>query len=245
MVEDKRNAMIPQPSGAIEKIGPGPRGILTRMVSDTLALARSQSTNVAAARFKIGKYEFCDPDYRQILLWARALKLKPLTIVQRLERSSNEDIDGNILNFGVDGGSITALIWDFDLLPLTAFRWIDGLMIRKMVFQGRIKSPFQHSLRLPSLTHLKVSIKGQFAIPGGTELDLSCVPMLTELDCSCLLRESHASLDLSNVPNLTKLYCRSNYLTDLDLSKVPKCWRRLNIDHLCRLNIDQGRDAVH
>ena len=23
------------------------------------------------------------------------------------------------------------------------------------------------------------------------------------------------------------------------------CWRRLNIDHLCRLNIDQGRDAVH
>ena len=27
-------------------------------------------------------------------------------------------------------------------------------------------------------------------------------------------------------------------------SYTSGCWRRLNIDHLCRLNIDQGRDAV-
>lgn len=27
--------------------------------------------------------------------------------------------------------------------------------------------------------------------------------------------------------------------------QVGGCWRRLNIDHPCRLNFDQGRDAVH
>jgi hypothetical protein len=54
------------------------------MVSDALALARSQ----AEATFQIGGYEFRSPDYRQILLWAEALKIAPTTVVQRLEGAS-------------------------------------------------------------------------------------------------------------------------------------------------------------
>ncbi len=33
-------------------------------------------------------------------------------------------------------------------------------------------------------------------------------------------------------------------LAGVSRATVYACWRRLNIDHLFRLNIDQGRDAV-
>jgi hypothetical protein len=35
------------------------------MVSDALAVARSQDTALSVGRFRIGKDEFLDPDYRQ------------------------------------------------------------------------------------------------------------------------------------------------------------------------------------
>lgn len=228
MEEDKRKAMIPRPSGSIEKIGPGPRGILTRMVSDTLALARSRSTQVAPARFKIGKYEFCDPDYRQILLWAKALKLKPLTVIQRLERSSCKDFFQKLLTFSVENGAIVSLVWDIELLPLTIFDWVEGLSIREMAVQGHVLNPFQNSLRLPSLLRLKFSAQGSNKT---SQIDLSNAPNLVELDCSSGLpdrtcidgvyEDQTPTLDLSNLPNLTVLYCRHNKLTSLDIASVP------------------------
>src|ERR1035437_4466905 len=127
MVDEKHNAMIPRPSSAIEKIGPGPRGILTRMVSDTLTLARSQQKQLTVTRFGIGNYELCDPDYRQILLWAAALEFAPEGIIERLESSGAEDDWGDALTaFKVENGSIVTLAWDFDLLPLSVFEWVDG-----------------------------------------------------------------------------------------------------------------------
>lgn len=157
MVEEERNAMIPRPSAAIEKIGAGPRGILSRMVSDALALARSQEKALTAARFRIGNYELRDPDYRQILLWAKALELEPAVIIERLESSFCEVKaaelepagiierlessfcergDGWRLTFRVENGSIVTLAWDFDLLPLSVFEWVDGLVIREVGFKG-------------------------------------------------------------------------------------------------------------
>ena len=73
--DNSRKSLIPRPSDELEKVRPGPRDILTRMVSDALVLAKSQETALVDARFKLGGYEFRDPDYRQILLWAKALKL--------------------------------------------------------------------------------------------------------------------------------------------------------------------------
>lgn len=88
MTEEKnRNALIPRSSSALEKIGPGPKGILTRMVSDALAVARSKEKALTVARFRIGNYEFCEPDYRQIMLWGKALELDPQDVVQLLEIS--------------------------------------------------------------------------------------------------------------------------------------------------------------
>ena len=50
-----------------------------------------------------------------------------------------------------------------------------------------------------------------------TQLDLSNVPALTELNCSY---NQLTKLDLSNVPALTKLYCSHNQLTTLDIRKL-------------------------
>ena len=38
-----------------------------------------------------------------------------------------------------------------------------------------------------------------------------------------------------------RCFDESLYLEQFD---IQECWRRLNIDHPCRLNFDQGRDAV-
>ena len=205
MVDEKHNAMIPRPSSAIEKIGPGPRGILTRMVSDTLTLARSQQKQLTVTRFRIGNYELCDPDYRQILLWAAALEFEPEGIIERLESSGAEDDWGDALTaFKVENGSIVTLAWDFDLLPLSVFEWVDGLVIREVGFKGEPKASPNISLRLPLLVRLDCSGTNL------TELDLSKTPALNELSCSC---NELTKLDLSNVPRLTKLSCSENQLT--------------------------------
>ena len=110
MPEEKpRNALIIRPSSAVERIGSGPRGILTRMVSDALAVARSQDKALTVARFRIGDFKFRDPDYRQILLWAKALKLKPETVVRRLKGSACEHPHtGKTFAFTVEGPSAPA-----------------------------------------------------------------------------------------------------------------------------------------
>lgn len=84
MTEEGRNALIRLPSGAIAKAGSGPERILSGMVSDALDAARSHERSLTVARFRIGNHEFRDADYRQLLVWAEALKLEPAVVVQRV-----------------------------------------------------------------------------------------------------------------------------------------------------------------
>ena len=84
---------------------------------------------MTAMSHSIGYYEFRDPDYRQILLWAGALKLDPVVVIERLESSVVFDRKGVKLEFAVQDGAIVSLTWDFDLLPLSEFEWVDGLAL--------------------------------------------------------------------------------------------------------------------
>jgi len=43
------------------------------MVVETLALAPKEKPSPHDANFRIGDFHWCEPDYRQILLWAKAL----------------------------------------------------------------------------------------------------------------------------------------------------------------------------
>ena len=171
-----------------------------------------QENASTAARFPIGNYELRDPDYRQISIWAKALDLEPAGIIQRLESSFCARGNRSRIIFGVEDGSIVTLAWDFDLLPLSVFEWVDGLAIREVGFKGLPKVTPHISLRLPLLVRLICSgIKL-------TELGLSNVHGLTELWCE---NNQLSKLDLSNVPGLTTLWCHSNQFTELDLTNVP------------------------
>ena len=159
MAEDQRKALIRQGPRSIGEVGAGARGILASIVSDALALARSHQKSLAAARFRVGDYEFCDPDYRQILVWAEALKIDPEKLIRRLEVISFERFDDDdnmeeIITFTVENGTIASLAWDFDALPITKFDWVDGLFIRALILLGRPVDQTEISFCLPSLRRL-------------------------------------------------------------------------------------------
>ena len=180
-------------------------------------------------RGTLGDYEFCGPDYAQLGLWARALKLSLTAVLERLTSAvSKEWPDG--IRFEVVDGAIRNLVLDLKVLPLTTFEWVPGLQIRWLVIQnGGDSSPKIFSGRLPALTRLRCS-NNQL-----TALDLSGVPALTSLRCDS---NQLTELDLSGVPALTELHCDSNQLTELDLSGVPALtWLSCESNQLTELDL--------
>ena len=75
MNDNNSFAPVPKPPGSLEKAEPGAKRILSGMVADTLALANRDKFAPSQARFRIGEYEWCEPDYRQTLLGASAANL--------------------------------------------------------------------------------------------------------------------------------------------------------------------------
>lgn len=220
MAEEKTDALIPRSHNALEKTSDGAREILSTMVSDALALARNNSLTIA--RFRIGNYDLHEPDYRQILLWAKALQLDAEEVIQRLEKGSvetrryhgNERSDEK-LTTRIENGSIVVLAWDFDLLPLTVFEWVDGLAIKEAGFTNNWTTAPRLSLRLPLLSFLACD-----------EVDL-------------------VELDLTRVPGLTYLSCESNILTKLDLSNVPDLiWLNVKGNRLAKLDLSFARRLI-
>lgn len=266
MTNDKKTDLVgggrrDPPSSPQGRNESGSNGIRAAMVSRLLA--RSRDAQVARPRQTIGRYEFRDPDYRQILLWANALNLHAETVVQRLEGFLGENayfepfVPRNregLPAFVVNDGAIEILVWDYSVLPLTRFEWVEGLSILEfgiVNLQGRNLPAI--TLNIPSLRHLYCPLLGlqkmdltktpllQILNCSGnnlTELDLSHVPGLTNLDCS---DNQLTEVDLSHVPGLTVLSCLDNRLTELDLSLVPglthlSCGQNqlteLNLSHL-------------
>jgi hypothetical protein len=261
MAEEKIDALIPRSHNALEKTNDGVSGILSTMVSDALALARKNS--LTAARFRIGNHVLREPDYRQILLWAKSLDLDAEEVIRRLEDCTLETRryqDGKRLDVKltsrIENGSIVALAWDFDLLPLTVFEWVDGLIIQEAGFSGLnfcmsgwLTLP-RLPLRLPWLTFLtcyeieldELDLTNVPELIGLNvnrnqlaKLDLSHVPKLIWLDCD---NNELTELDLSTVPRLTYLSCESNNLTKLDLSNVPDIiWLNVKSNRLAKLDL--------
>src|SRR5665213_3472257 len=237
MAEEEHKALVVRPSAAVGRASAGAGSVLSRIVSDALALARPRATSLASARFRIGNYEFREADYQQILLWAEALKFDPITVVGRLENAYTEALDDctyRIDAFSVENGAIVSVVWDFESLPLSRVEWIEGLSICEIVFQGSRGAPIDISPRLPSLRRLMVACNDLTELDLSnvpklanlycwgnqlTKLDLSKVPELNVLDCG---RNPHAEFDLSEVPQLRELYCDENELAELNLSKVPE-----------------------
>jgi|ERR1041385_3828 hypothetical protein len=168
-------ALTPRPPNTLEKSGPGAARILAGIVADTLALVKRDSFAPAAAKFLIGDHEWREPDYRQILVWARALTLEPEEVIRRLLRGKKRGSSPEWNETKFANGMLLKLNWDFELLPLQGFEWIDGLAMTHLGFSSSAAKAPTLSLRLPLLTHLSCSNLGL------KELDLSGDPMLVSL----------------------------------------------------------------
>jgi len=232
MGKNDRSALIPLPSSGLAKISTGPRAIMDGMVTGTLAAVRQCERELATARIRIGEYEFCDTDYRQILIWAKVLKIMPDALVTELSQSKrylNEPDDE--YSFRVVNGSIVSLTWDFEKLTIPVFQWVDGMSIEAICFTR--KSTASLEIRLNKLKRLDCSFTSltELDLSGVpslaalycshnkiTELNLSSVPLLSVIDCSV---NKLTEIDLSNVPSLSDLDCRSNMLTEINLTGVP------------------------
>ena len=137
--DDPTRSLIPLPDASLALARPEGERVLSEMLSDTLALARGEPLR------KIGEYEWCEPDYRQILLWAEQLALEPEEVIRRL-------LDTTSLSWDlVEGqedwqpttfcdGRIVKLNWDLELLPLKVFEWVDGLEIEYLRFAPNLET---------------------------------------------------------------------------------------------------------
>jgi hypothetical protein len=226
--------LVRRPSSAVEKTAPGAKRILSGMVADALALRKDAST--LAKNFRIGDYEWCEPDYRQIIFWAKSLNLNPSEMVRRLQNGKRNQGEYIYEKTEFDKGRLLKIHWDFDLLPLKNIEWVDGLIMAHLsfYFDGSPDNYTDRSLNLnlPNLTHLHCSSLSanhlelslvpnlkEFNCFGNNlkELDLSKNPRLTTLNCSCNALE-HLILPQSS--ELVSLFCTNNKLSSLDLSRA-------------------------
>lgn len=232
MEPSHERSIILRPDFGIEKPVVGESRIVAAMVNETLAVARLDSQQLHA-RFKIGAYEWCEPDYRQLLVWAKALNFEPEEVIYRLLEGKMKGLAQSVATEWTKtvfaDGRLLRLNWSFDLLPLESFEWVDGLALTHLAFQSFSKRVPILSLRLPSLTHLLCNRLGL------RELDLSSMPKLKSLNLGW---ERLTTLDISGVPQLTYLGCGETPITRLDLSKVPSLtWLVLESNQLTELDL--------
>ena len=222
MDENNKFALVARPPGALEKVESGAQRILSGMVADTLALSPKEKVASPAVRSRIGDYELCEPDYRQVVIWADHLSLEPVQVIKHLFNGSSLFRTGRQLTLlpefegtAIEKGRFINLNWDWELLPLKHFKWVQGLEImrlRLVCSPDRSDALTEFAPLLPRLTHL---ICNRFGLE---QLDLSGTPNLAELDCS----ENRINrLQFSVLPNLSKLKCYGNSLADLELTKLP------------------------
>jgi|GEM_PF-2363813 len=202
MPEDKLPIIPHSGSGLVQTGSQGGR-IVAEMVSGALALSRNNAA--LAPRFTIGEHVFCEPDYQQILLWEKALELRPEEVVERLlTEPENESKHYNKTQFA--NGRIIQIYWHIGAFPLVSFEWVDGLVIKEIAFFV----PEDQRWVGGSLSLIR-SFNAPAPQPVERSLSLPLL-QLRRLDCS---RMGLVSLDLISVSKLTRLSCTGNRITAL------------------------------
>jgi Leucine-rich repeat (LRR) protein len=230
MSDNEDHSLISLPDGSLANTAAGAKRIMSAMVGEMLALTRQEQTCIQPAKRRIGAFELCAADYRQILLWAEALALEPEEVIRRLSPWKWQQTV-------FENGKIVKLDLDLHQLPLTSFRWVANLEIEDL----RINSwedapvpipplfPFLPRLRTLHCSHFKCDALDLSPVSALTELhcdnnqlrilNLSTVPKLLELWCHV---NELAELKLAGVSELRELWCGGNKLTELSLSSVPE-----------------------
>ncbi len=181
-------ALVLRPSSALEKAAPGAKRILSDMVADTLVLTK---------KFQLGKYEWCEPDYRQILIWANELHKSPEVIIQRLVETKSF----------FKAGRLIEVHWDDGSFPIQKFIFARGLQIKMFHVLGGART---------------IGIINSWKAPGvgAADFEVSEINLdgLSELEVLAVSSQNLKELNLRHTPKLKRLFCQSNFLTKLDLS---------------------------
>ena len=175
MSDREPGALVARPASDLRRIDFGAEKVLSRIVSDALAIARERDVADMFARIRLGKYDFCQSDYRQIVAWAQETGKSPEELIRILENV--EDKTANGIAFIVDDGSIKQV------------EFPGSLLFRKHIFNdGSSKAVAlpgsllfrKHMLKISDLQKLvKITCEGhQLA-----KIDLSNLPMLAVLSC--------------------------------------------------------------
>jgi Sigma-70 factor, region 1.1 len=85
MEDDEPKALIVRPTAGLQQHGSGAEKVLSGIISDALTIARGRDIADTSARIRIGKYEFREQDYQQILIWAQEAGKTPEELVRLLE----------------------------------------------------------------------------------------------------------------------------------------------------------------
>ena len=86
MTHDNKKGLIPRSSSEVAGDGRRKSPVIKRMTRDVLT--RAEVHGVDQSRFRIGDYEFREPDYRQVLQWAEVGNLAPERVVEHLSKST-------------------------------------------------------------------------------------------------------------------------------------------------------------
>jgi hypothetical protein len=211
MENDEPKALIVRPTSGLQQRDSGAENVLSPVVSDALTIARRCDIADTSARIRVGKYEFREQDYRQILIWSQEGGKSPEELVSFLEDAHDKEP----LSL-VDDGPIKHLILpdpkQFEF-PQQRLQISHLPNLTKLWCSARNLAELKLVCKSAALTTLNC-FDNQL-----TELDLSNVPALTYLSCR---GNELTELDLSNVSALTELGCHGNELTELDLSNVPE-----------------------
>jgi hypothetical protein len=235
MTKGQQNDVVLYEPGSLADIGAGHRAVLSGMVSDALTVARPRGRELSAARYRVGRYDLREPDYRQILLWSEALSLNPQAVIERLEATEMRTLAAHntkifetgrkiraskVIPFAVEHGSIISLTWNLEALPIKQFNWIPGLSIQEFAIAWPYgpaywepKPPTRLSVRFP-LTKLR---RLHISYSNIINLDLDGANNL-----ECLVCDNNAieCLNLSHTPNLRELSCECNNVVELDITKT-------------------------
>jgi hypothetical protein len=237
VMPDESLPLVPLAGSQLARHGSGGGRILDDMVSSTLTTSQQESALIS--RCRIGNIDFCESDYRQMLLWANVLNTRPdevlLRLLDEVETLCRWRLGPSYEAFNssfIRQGRLKRVFWQFEKLPLGQFRWVEGLEIEALRFVNESPSG-SLDIRLESLLAMECGRCGlkklkfescsnlrQLACTGNqlTELDLSAAVGLKELSCeSNKLNEIGISLNAE----LETLDCTWNKLSELDLSNNP------------------------
>jgi hypothetical protein len=135
--EKTGKALVPSKGRNLELLGSGARHILDVVVSDTLSLARQNSSGSSEARHKVGGYELCDKDYQQVLIWAEDLDQTPIETLKILETALTLEVMESYQDYHDE---VEFQIQDRSILSLV---WVDGgLLLRCSQHQANLVNAF-------------------------------------------------------------------------------------------------------